>query len=489
MFRRCVVLLFAAFAAAQTVHITLVSSLSNEFAVASDNSVALVANDLGADRVKLTVRYVLPDTSADPAAVGQFNECIRRLIIQRYFPEKLPAYIVSRYTHLRDTLWDKDAYICGIPAESVRVLQKLKWQDVYRENESALDSLGRNFPRVFINGRQLFGWGGDYPTLKLVVERTLSFGEGAVYRCFSDIDCFTPIDTLRGRCSFRPSGGVCVYEYAFPVKLYILRSSNPFEPVPANFLQNLRFWFPRLEVVELDPQTPDFKNYIDLIPSSYNTLPIYILSSNAELDASFPQIAHMLTKVDTLFVFNRPVISEYVENEEVPHRVDVFVAPMCPYSLQFERLFFRDFVRGGQFVPNDSVKAVNFHIMIKSDGVHYHMLHGQAEVEEVRRQLVVRQFFADRFFDYLRCRAENIQGDWTVCAQAAGIDTAKLRELVSQKSDSLIREEIEVLSRYIVDSTPTFIYKNKYRFNSLKDFAKMIGWHLEEVIDDGQCYY
>ena len=38
------------------------------------------------DGLKLRVWYVFPDTSQNPETVEQFDECMRRLVIQKYFP-------------------------------------------------------------------------------------------------------------------------------------------------------------------------------------------------------------------------------------------------------------------------------------------------------------------------------------------------------------------------------------------------------------------
>ena len=496
--RRCrrygaivIVVMGLGFSFAAPVDLTMISSLFSDFPIQTENAVMeAVAGFDG--KIHLEVWYVFPDTLQNPGTVGQFDECMRRLVIQKYFPASFVEYVLSRYSHLRDTLWEKDALVCGIPPDSVRKLVESYGEELYRKNQKVIDSLGTYNPRVFINGREFAGWGGDYPTLKLVFSRILA-GEDTVssfkYKCYSDIDCFTSVDTLRGRCSYRPKGGVCVYDYAFPVVLYILHSSNPYEVEPVRFFSDLRFWFPRIKFVDVEKGTGRFKELFGYVPASFTTLPVYILSGNAEKDASFPQIAHMVVRSDSYFVFNPIVISEYMENTEEPGRIDVFVAPMCPYSLQFENLFLRDFLSGGKIVGNDSFKEVRLHYVIKKNGKDYFMIHGPEEVEELKRQIVIREFFPDKFWDYLRCRAGNINAYWGGCAVSVGLDTLQVLNLVAEKSDSLIAEDMALMNEYGVSSTPTFIYKNKYRFNSLRNFAQIIGWELKDNFEDGQCYY
>ncbi len=475
----------------EAVEISLVSSFASDYSVKVENTVATMCLTLGTRDLDLNVWYVFPDTIQNPGTVGQFKECLRRLVIQNYFPEGFCEYVVSRFSHIGDTLWEKDAVVAGIPVDSVKVLMRNS-QKIYDDNREVIDSLGTQSPRLFINGRELADWMGDYATLKTIIKRILE-GVDTIsspeYICYSDLDCFTPVETLRGRCSYRPKGGVCVYDYAFPVVLYVLHSSNPYEPVPFRFYSDLKFWFPRIKFVDVMPNTSLFKELFNYVPASFNTLPMYVMTGNVEKDASFPQIAHMVVRSDTFFVFNPIIISEYVENIEEPGRVDVFVAPMCPYSLQFENMFFDNFLKDGKFVGNDSMKVINFHYVVRKDEKGYYMIHGPEEVDELRRQVVIRDFFPGSFLNYLACRAKNINAGWHICALEADVDTAKLMELVNTKSDSLLDEEIALMNEYGISSTPTFIYKNKYRFNSLRDFARMIGWNLIGQFEDGQCYY
>ena len=65
-------------------------------------------------------------------------------------------------------------------------------------------------------------------------------------------------------------------------------------------------------------------------------------------------------------------------------------------------------------------------------------LHGETEVAENRRQLVIQKYFRDNFWDYLQCN--NQTNDVSSCLERAGIPEDSLSNLVSRFGDILLKE-------------------------------------------------
>lgn len=88
-------------------------------------------------------------------------------------------------------------------------------------------------------------------------------------------------------------------------------------------------------------------------------------------------------------------------------------------------------------------------------------LHGDAEVEEGVRQVVMMHLYPDRFYDYILDRNGNMASpDWQTSATRAGIDAERVAEIASgAKGETLFRENIRRANQLGVRASPT-LYVN-----------------------------
>jgi hypothetical protein len=86
-------------------------------------------------------------------------------------------------------------------------------------------------------------------------------------------------------------------------------------------------------------------------------------------------------------------------------------------------------------------------------------LHGQPEIDEGRRQLIVRQDFPQAYRAYLLCRSrQGPGGDWQACAKAAGLDPLALQtEAAGPRGEQLFRENIRLANSLGIDLSPTLL--------------------------------
>ncbi len=105
-------------------------------------------------------------------------------------------------------------------------------------------------------------------------------------------------------------------------------------------------------------------------------------------------------------------------------RLDFHVMSECPYGTQV-----MDAIAP---VLGDMGDYVDFnvdYIATPLGNGQFQSLHGQTEVDENIRQLCAMKYYSGDYgyMDYIVCRNQNLNGDWTECAEEAGLDVSKIR--------------------------------------------------------------
>lgn len=183
--------------------------------------------------------------------------------------------------------------------------------------------------------------------------------------------------------------------------------------------------------------------------------------------------------------------------------LDLFVMSQCPFAVSAEKaiiylldtfkeemdfeLYFiafeaqdakeqidkKDLMDNGEEFEDYGTEKCSGILQIDSNAQFY-SLHGQSEVEEDIRQLVIMKHDPEKFLDYLFFRAEDYNtDDWTASAMKASLDIEHIKELVEgPEGETLLRENIKRAKGLNVDSSPTLfingeIYKGRIEKNSL----------------------
>lgn len=152
--------------------------------------------------------------------------------------------------------------------------------------------------------------------------------------------------------------------------------------------------------------------------------------------------------------------------EEELQRLDVFVMSMCPYgklALDAMEEVFDNFGR----------ENVDFNIYFiateNADGT-FNSLHGQPEVEEDLREVCAIENYpiSYQYMDYIWCRNEDMNADWTVCAEKANMDVELIRECSEgDEGKFLLGRSLQVSQNLGIGASPTWIANNKYMFNGI----------------------
>lgn len=163
-------------------------------------------------------------------------------------------------------------------------------------------------------------------------------------------------------------------------------------------------------------------------------------------------------------------------------RVELFVMAHCPYGMRAEaalesalkafgngidfRLHFIAQEAGKGSAPTAPLRPhVPGRETCESGTVYgtgrFLSLHGDAEVEEGIRQVVMMHLYPDRYYDYILHRNENMGSpDWQASARRAGIDPERVAVAASgAEGEALFRDNIRRANRLGIQASPT-LYVN-----------------------------
>ncbi len=148
--------------------------------------------------------------------------------------------------------------------------------------------------------------------------------------------------------------------------------------------------------------------------------------------------------------------SSMPQKSDVP-KVQLFVMSQCPYGVQAENAIkpVLDALSGKisfelKFIANEN-----------ADGT-FSSLHGQAEVDEDKRQSCAINVYPN-YMDYVICRNADIKGsDWQPCATKNGMSAEVIRACSEGKEgDGLLSSNIKLGNEIGVSSSPTILINSK----------------------------
>ena len=142
-------------------------------------------------------------------------------------------------------------------------------------------------------------------------------------------------------------------------------------------------------------------------------------------------------------------------------QVELFVMSYCPYGVDAEKELLPLFSR---YLDEIDFK-LRFIVSKKdqsADGTdedpEFTSLHGETELIENLRQMVVAELYPDQFFDYLLCRADHLKEAWSLCAQKLGLDVTKIASTVdTPQARRRFLQEVERTKELEIRGSPTLV--------------------------------
>ena len=141
--------------------------------------------------------------------------------------------------------------------------------------------------------------------------------------------------------------------------------------------------------------------------------------------------------------------------------VELFVMSYCPFGVQAEQELLPFFEKYGDtidfklrfIIGQKEASAGN-----TSGKIVFTSLHGEPELIENKRQMVIAELYPDKFFDYLLCRADHLEAAWVNCAKDVGLDVGRIAEAVEAEKVTLeLLEEVQRTEELNINGSPTLV--------------------------------
>ena len=151
--------------------------------------------------------------------------------------------------------------------------------------------------------------------------------------------------------------------------------------------------------------------------------------------------------------------------------VELFVMSYCPYGVQAEQELLPFFEKYGDSIDFKLRFIVNQKETSEKNGsgeIEFTSLHGEPELIENKRQMVIAELYPDKLFDYLLCRADHLEEAWVNCAKDVGLDIGRIAETVkAKKITRQLLEEVQRTRELSVRGSPTLVIDGRIIDDSL----------------------
>ena len=129
-------------------------------------------------------------------------------------------------------------------------------------------------------------------------------------------------------------------------------------------------------------------------------LPVYLLDKQIEKEKNFDNLRDKLERKGNFYMLKPEFggISYFLQRKRIKGKLDLFISL---YEKNTTNLL--DIIK--EFNP-----AVHFLAIEQDKG--FEAARGNLEVEEYLRSVCVQKYYPENFWDYISCRAKNINSSW-----------------------------------------------------------------------------
>lgn len=270
-------------------------------------------------------------------------------------------------------------------------------------------------------------------------------------RCFSDNECKK--EGLVGSCQNAGNANAsCLFSEAVKIKLTVISSKECSICNPQPLVNALKKQFPGLDVVYVNyPDKQAAKLVSDLKLSG---LPAYLFGKELAIDKNFDQLKAVLEEKGNFYILKPETsgLSYFLGRKEAKGSLDLFISLFDKASL------------GVLNVMKEFNPAVHFLAIVQDDKIE--AAEGDREVEEDLRAVCVQKYYPKSFWNYITCRAKNINSTWwDDCA--VNMDSSKIKTCSrSLEGKALLKENTSLNSELKIMFGPTYLLDNNQIFSS-----------------------
>lgn len=216
-----------------------------------------------------------------------------------------------------------------------------------------------------------------------------------------------------------------------------------------------------------DPMGPYIKKQVDQTVCLECHDQEHSLGFNEVVQLHYPDIDHTRTLRNS---FEEHLERRIKQNPSKP-KVELWVMSYCPFGTQAESSILP--------VIQKYKNRVDFQLhFIASETDHsqeeldigkiFRSMHGREEVLENIRQLLIEKYYPEKLFEYILCRAQNIEESWQRCAEKFEINVNHIQQLSeNQEGITLLRENIKQETPFRISSSPTLLLDGRMINNQL----------------------
>ena len=168
-----------------------------------------------------------------------------------------------------------------------------------------------------------------------------------------------------------------------------------------------------------------------------------------------PEVDHTRTQLSL-----KQILEQRMRGPMKPE-VELFVMSYCPYGVQAEQELLPFFEKYGErinfklrFIVNEKEGSTEN----TSGEIAFTSLHGEPELIENKRQMVIAELYPDKLFDYLLCRADHLQEAWVNCAKQVELDVVRIARAVEAEKVTLdLVEDLQRTEALNIKGSPTLV--------------------------------
>lgn len=271
-------------------------------------------------------------------------------------------------------------------------------------------------------------------------------------RCFSDANCKK--EGLAGTC--QEAGTLksqCLFKEASKVSLLIVTSNLCKVCNTDKIVQYLKSQFPGLMISYL--YYPVNAKSGELIRDlGIRGLPVYLFGKEIEKEIGFATLKPDLDLKGDFYMLNPRLsgLSYLIDREKLKGKLDLFISL---YDKEAPELL---------GVVEEFNPRVHFLTVQQQDG--FQGRYGNLEVEEYLRSVCVQKYCPQKFWDYISCRAKNINSSWwDNCL--INLDTDKIKACAKGgEGSTLLKENISLNKELGIMFGPTYLFENNQIFGT-----------------------
>jgi 5'-nucleotidase len=285
--------------------------------------------------------------------------------------------------------------------------------------------------------------------------------------CFSDLNCKK--EGLTGACQNPGSKQAqCIFSQPQKVNLVIITPKVCNVCNTEKTTRDLKSYFPGLSVSYLYYPDEKAKKLIEELGLRF--LPAYLLGRNAEREKSFDNLRENLILKGEFYIVKPQLsgMSYLLDRTRINGKLDLVLRLYDKQSLELLETI-------KEFKPD-----IHF-LAIEREG-NFEAGQGKAEVEEYLRAVCMRKYYPQSFFDYISCRAKNINSSWWEDCLGEGLEASKIKTCArSPDGRELLRQNINLNKELGIMSGPTYLVDNQEIFSTQggvpkkEEFKKLFG--------------